>query len=306
MTAPSAQADCATTKSQTAYAVDIALSCATSTPTQAADTANRAADSAAPVCQTSEGTVIDCWRDNQAWMPQFQSYCGPKNLPAESALWANHQLPGHTPDTPYSCAWWSYPSSDDIYWISGTPNTPAKPDIDTDALVEQAIASLGIQPPQLQASAYVYPQWANLGLQWWIGAPMWFWINNDDPHRWGQQTTSITVQGITLTLTAKAQSITINPGDGANPITCANPFDARDRDSLLREHAPNGCEHTYMTINSTDDPNSRFQTSAYTNWNVTWTTSDNQSGQTSFTTPEADGPAPHINQLHVVETNPDQ
>ncbi|MDR2895349.1 MAG: hypothetical protein LBV30_01650 [Propionibacteriaceae bacterium] len=291
----------------TKHGLDIALSCSTSTPgaTAGSGSASGAASSERE-CRLAGGGVVDCWLDGRAWLDEFQSYCSVRQLADDSPLWLGHRREGFGDDTPYSCAWWSYLADGDVYWVEGVLSTPVRPQVDARVLADRAVASIGLHAPTVNASAYVYDQWPDQGVMWWVGAPMWFWIDAGDRLQYGRHQASVTVDGVTLSVEVSFQSVTFNSGLDEGSVTCTSPFDVRSRDSLLRDHAPSGCEYTYMVTSDLDDAGDRFQLSGFSDWLVEWTSSDNQSGQFDYRTPVSDGPAVRVNELHVVETDPNK
>ncbi|MCL2483429.1 MAG: hypothetical protein FWF43_08485 [Propionibacteriaceae bacterium] len=192
------------------------------------------------------------------------------------------------------------------YWSETGPVTPARPGTDPVAVVRSSVASLGLHPPTVGVGAYVYPGYEDWGLSWWVGAPLWLWVDATDPLQWGTHTVTATQDGLTVTATVTASRVKFDPGDDAEPVTCATPGTPRpwNPNDPLSHHSPTGCEYTYLTTNQLGDKTSRFSVSATVTWTVNWTTTDGQAGTFTTDMSSAATPAIHIGELRVVLTTP--
>jgi len=192
-------------------------------------------------------------------------------------------------------------------WAATNPSTPAKPGVDPVTLVRTAISSLDLHPPTVGVSAYTYPGYEDWGLSWWVGAPMWLWVDATDTLQWGTHTITANQDSLTVTATITATQVNFDPGDATGPVTCKTPGTPRpwDPNDPLSHHSPTGCEHTYLTTNTLGDTTSRYTVSATVTWTVTWTTNDGQSGNFTTTTTSTTNPAIHVGELRVVLTTPD-
>ena len=101
---------------------------------------------------------------------------------------------------------------------------------------------------------------ANLGL----------WFAIDDP---GITTARATLGGAWAQVQGRFASITIDPGDGAAPITCDGLGTPYPDGANNPDQGP--CGHTYTQSTPDDQPHQMTYTTTYT---LTWSTSDGRSG----------------------------
>ncbi|MDR2973937.1 MAG: hypothetical protein LBV00_04375, partial [Propionibacteriaceae bacterium] len=233
-------------------------------------------------CYDWDGTEVPCWDGDNFWSSELSAYCHYIDLREDSPLWDAHRdADGVATGVPYQCETGTpLDQYGIVYWEDFLVETPTKPGVDPVTVVESAVASLGLHAPTVGVGAFVYPGYEDWGLTWWVGAPMWLWVDEDDPLQWGSHTISASAQGLTITATATATSVTFDAGDGQAPVTCGTAGTVRPwaPDDLLSHHSPTKCEHTYMAINTLGDKTSRFTVSATVTWEVVWTTTDGQSG----------------------------
>ncbi|MCL2470404.1 MAG: hypothetical protein FWF25_01490 [Propionibacteriaceae bacterium] len=231
------------------------------------------------------------------------------NLPADSPLWEGHRDgSGNPTGTYYGCG-----NSDTqclagtvYYWQDVAASTPAKPGVDPVTVVRSAVSSLGLHAPTVGVGAYVYPGYQQWGLSWWVGAPMWLWVDSTDALQWGTQSVSASADGVTVTATVTATSVSFDPGDGSEPVTCATPGTVRpwDPEDPLSHHSPTGCEYTYLQTNTLGDVGSRFVVSATVTWTVVWSSTDGQHGTFTTNIASTDNPSIHVGDISVVLTTP--
>lgn len=90
-----------------------------------------------------------------------------------------------------------------------------------------------------------------------IGYPIWYWTNDTPQH------TTLTQDGITITIHATPTHTTINPGDNTPDLTCTTttPY---DRDHTTPGTPSPDCGHTYTTTGT-------MTITATTHWTITWT-----------------------------------
>jgi len=185
----------------------------------------------------------------------------------------------------------------DYFWEGS-----AAPAVDPETVVRTSLTSLGLHPPTVGVGAFTYPGDAAWGLSWWVGAPMWLWVDSTDHLQWGAHTLSASEGGLTVSAAVQPSSVAYDMGDGSRPITCHGPGTPRpwDPDDLLSNHSPSGCEYTYTTINRTGDPPSRYTITATVTWQVDWSASDGQTGSFATQMTSASPTSVHIGELHVV------
>ena len=106
-----------------------------------------------------------------------------------------------------------------------------------------------------------------------VGLPEWYWI----PAR-GWRPLSVTVRAgsIWATATAVPVELTLNPGGGLKPVTCAGPGTPYDpAKSAAAQHT--GCSYVYEQ-SSVGQPGKAYQASLTVSWTVSWTGSGGAGG----------------------------
>ena len=101
----------------------------------------------------------------------------------------------------------------------------------------------------------------------WVGIPVWLWVNQPTAATWGPMEKTATLGGVTVTATAKVQSLTWNSGDGQN-VTCGEgtQFVAAAYANQAAVDSPTcGLRYQHTSKGGT------FTVTATTNWIVEWT-----------------------------------
>ena len=256
------------------------------------------------VCYNAAGKTVDCWMGDYKWNPTFQFWCKVADDAYRDAVRDEHKDEnGNYIGIMYRCTNHSTGAllSDLPFWVDDSEFTAVP--VDAEAIAQQVVATLELHPPTIGVGAYIYPDKREYGLSWWIGAPMWLWIDRYDSLQWGTHTLTATQSGVTVTATIKSLKVTYDTGDGSTQV-CANPGVPRlfDKDKPAREHSP-GCDFTYLTRNAHDDPTSRYTVSAKVTWQTTWTATNNQSGKFTFDVASTNSPSVHIGELYTVDQN---
>ena len=239
-------------------------------------------------------------------MSAYQMYCRvASDLPLDLSVWKEHRdAKGQPIGTLFSCVVGDFFTKFALVyrWSPDPPVTPPRAGSDPVVSVRSAIAALGLHPPAVGVGAYVYRGYTEWGLTWWVGAPMWLWIDRNDPLQWGTHTVTASVEGGSVTATVKAVKVEFDPGDGGGPVVCLTPGTSRpwDPNDLLEDHSPSNCEYRYPHTNKLGDKNSRFSVSASVTWDVRWSSSDGQYGVFSFTVDSVESPSVHVGELRVV------
>jgi len=254
-------------------------------------------------CYRVDGTPMACWYGDYWWSPAFNTYCQVDNVPPDSSIWDQHRdANGNPVGTYYQCLLTVGGELRNVQrWANDTPTTPDLPGVDPEALVRTALAELGLHPPTAGVGAYIYPGYEDWGLSWWVGAPMWLWIDTSDPLQWGSHTLTASESGTSGTATVTPTSVTYSTGDGGmETCTTGGTYRPWNPNDLLSHHSPSGCEHTYMTINTKGDRTSRFTVSATVLWTITWTATTGQAGSFTTTLESTSSASIHVGELHVV------
>ena len=243
-----------------------------------------------PGC-TLNGVAVPCTTDFGTWIPHRQEWCKPiqPQPPTTDPIWNGHQNGTiqrctrpegtHLPDQNMSR----------LVWFPAT-NTPPPPP-DPKQLAWKALATIDLQPITPGTTPTTLEQHPNaLGA---VGMPLWLWPRNPTPTQLGPTTASATEQGHTVTITAKAQSITWNLGNNTPPITCTTwkqPHHNTHPNTPVTCGAQTGYHHqgTY-TITAT------------TNWTIHWQGIGQQGTLHHTTTTQQ---TLKIGELHALNTNP--
>jgi hypothetical protein len=240
------------------------------------------------------------------WNFDHQRYCGPSKVSVSDSAWDGHRdKEGNPIGTVYDCL----KTVADLvaipwFWSPTRVATPPKPGSDPQGAIRTAVDSLQLRPPDVGVGAYVYPGYREWGLSWWVGAPMWLWIESPDDRQWGAHTLSADAGGLAVTAEVKATTATFDPGDGSEPVVCHGTGIARPwhiaKDDSLADHSPTGCDHAYMETNTMGDMDSRYTITATVTWSVDWWSTDGQAGSFTIDMASQDNPAVHVGELHAV------
>ena len=307
-TSVAASCSAETTKGNQYNAPAISILCTTTSGGAQGTDSSTSGSAGSTGCYKSDGSEVACWVQDYWWSPAFDLYCQVASISSDSPSWDRHRdSSGNPAGTLYRCLVNIYDmTKSTIKWANDTPQTPAVPGTDPKTLVERAVVSLGLHPPEAGVGAYVYPGYEDWGLTWWVGAPMWLWTDSGDDLQWGTHNLNAADGGLSATATVTSTSLTFNPGNGDTPVTCDTAGTPRpwNPDAPLAQHSPSGCEYTYMTTNTLGDKDSRFVVSATVTWTVTWSSSDGQYGTFTTTTTSTDNPGIHIGELRTVLVPP--
>jgi hypothetical protein len=195
-------------------------------------------------------------------------------------------LPGHDTGGWYVKSCYTAPGSDQVNvvaeWVDDPPAGPTP-----EQLAQEALAKIHL----LGARIGLAPDPNGSGL---VGEPVWMWTAVT-PGTWGPQSASASGGAITVNLTAKAQKIVWDMGDG-HSVTCDNPGTAYSP-SYGEKDSPN-CGYRYPRAStSTSNPHGRYHITATTYWTVTW----NGGGETGVLTPTSvSNSSVEIQELQVV------
>jgi hypothetical protein len=177
-------------------------------------------------------TQVDCMQGEQYyWSSLLNMYCMRSDPPAENPLWDQHRLADGSLDGAYYLC--HYPTNSGVgyedtrIWQKTPLATPPKPGSDPVGAIRVAIDSLQLHPPVAGVGAYTYPKYEHWGLSWWVGAPMWLWIDTDDPLQWGTHSLAAYLDDDGISATVTATTATFDPGDGTDPIVCHGPGTGR-------------------------------------------------------------------------------
>jgi len=145
--------------------------------------------------------------------------------------------------------------------IDGDPQDPVVIAPTPAEVAAQARSLLALRKP----TVHMNPSEGNLGL---VGLPVWLWIDSTDPHQWSPEGISktLTIQGVTVTVTARSPLITWNMGDGLTKecTVAGRPYQGVKEDSNF------DCTYKYGTT-SQREPQNKFTVSATVTWKTSYT-----------------------------------
>lgn len=211
------------------------------------------------VCE-ADGVTLPCSTDLGVWVSHRQMWCTPihPQPPKTDPIWA-----GHTDGVIKRCTrpeGIRFPDQamSHLAWFPSNDAPPPPPD--PKQLAWKALATIHLQPITPGTTPTTLEQNPNaLGA---VGMPLWLWPRNPTPNQTGPTTASATEQGHTVTITAKAQSITWNLGNNTPPITC----------TTWKQPHKNTHPNTPVTCGAqTGYPKQGTYTiTATTNWTIHW------------------------------------
>ena len=217
---------------------------------------------------------------------------------ANSLLWDGHRDANGNPTgalmmcTRFSGGWTM------VYWVDNLPIFPTS----AYQAALSAVESLQLHRPVVGVGAFTYPGYYEWGLTWWVGSPMWLWIDSTDSLQWGTHTLNPTAGGFSLNITVTASEVRYDPGDGSRAVVCRNPGTPRywnPKDPISRR-SPSGCDHKYLRTNTLGEIDSRYTISATVIWDVNWTASDGDYGHFTVEMSSIDNPSVHIGEMRAV------
>lgn len=203
-----------------------------------------------------DGREVPCTTAAGTWQGRCYEMPVPTQPPFSSPIWGGSTTGIIVTCTPPRCL---SAQGEVIAGCVGAPyrvETAVTATIDEAAIARRAIAQLDIDPVTLGMAPR--PNLADPNVL--IGAPAYFWAEGGPPAI-GPLSTTVTEQGITITLNATVDTVTYDTGDGAT-LTCT-------RDQVAT--AP-----TNMTLQGTPDCGHRWESSgtytltATSNWTITW------------------------------------
>jgi hypothetical protein len=148
-------------------------------------------------------------------------------------------------------------------------------------LVNNSTGAPAVTPQQLLVRAlrelrlpYLGPRTAPpRGHDGLVGLPEWYWIPASD---WGPLSVTVRAGSVWATATAVPVELTLNPGGGLDPVTCAGPGTAYDpAKSAADQHT--GCSYVYEQP-SAGQPGNAYRASLTVSWKVSWTGSGGAGG----------------------------
>ena len=124
-------------------------------------------------------------------------------------------------------------------------------------VVINLIARLEIPDPQIQIGPEPSLNEWNMAV---VGMPYWLWTTEAT-----SKSTTVSIANYSISMAARRESVTFDPGDGTASITCTT-MQPWTRDNLMQT-AP-GCGHTYSQRN---EKGTNFTLRARARWIIDWT-----------------------------------
>lgn len=172
----------------------------------------------------------------------------------------------------------SWPPSRGEHWALMDCGAGTAPEA---VLVRDATGVPTVTPQQLLVHAfgeldvpYLWPAATpSRGTDALVGLPEWFWV---PPGEWHLRSVTVTAGPVWATVTATPVSLTVQPGAGLSPVTCAGPGTAYNRRKpAVQQHTD--CSYTYLQP-SAGLPGNAYRASVTATWRVTWTGSGGAGG----------------------------
>ena len=210
----------------------------------------------------------------------FDTPAGPVPCTSELGFWVNalgcyiravNPQPG--PDDP---AWHGHRAGDggavygcyqplpvdiDVYVWLASPPAPSGAGPSPAQVAQAAVDSMNLH--SITIGIVPEPGPGSVGI---VGMPVWMWAANPGPDTTGPVTASASSGGITVTATARINTITWDMGDG-HTVVC-HGGGTRYNASYGRAQSPD-CGHVYTT-SSSGGPGDLFTVTATSDWVITW------------------------------------
>lgn len=214
------------------------------------------ANTASTTCSFA-GSSIPCTSEQGAWDGRCYVAATVPQPGPESPIWLGRPdgivltcTPGHciVSGTPYNCTGTS------IFW---SPTVPAGVTVDEPTAARRAIAQLQLAPITITTAPA--PDLADPTIL--IGATTYFWAEGGTPAV-GPLTTTVTQDGITLTLDATLEGVDFATGDGETVTCTATEVSTRPATMKLDDADP-PCGHTWTRSGT-------HTLTATSRWTITW------------------------------------
>ncbi len=209
------------------------------------------------------GKVVPCRSELYGWWSANRG-CYVKEAepqpPTSDPIWA-----GRTDGAIYQCQrpMGGAAFDETIFWAEEPPPNPEQ----VLALVGQVTQSMNFKAISMgMAPTPTSLNPDSIGI---VGMPVWLWVASPSPQTWGPATATGSSDGLTVTVTAKAERVTWNLGDGRTPIVCGpgSPYDP----SYGKVESPT-CGSPGYTRQGT------YPISAVTHWRIDYTSNVGVSG----------------------------
>jgi hypothetical protein len=107
-----------------------------------------------------------------------------------------------------------------------------------------------------------------------VNAYTWYWTSADS---FKIQTATASARGLSSTVMVAPSTLTFNPGDGSQGVSCAGPGTQWQKGNGVWAASPSGCDFRYPH-SSIHEPNGEVTATYGIDWKITWTASDGENG----------------------------
>lgn len=210
----------------------------------------------APVCQFGD-LVIPCAGGAGSWSNGCYIAAADPQPPFDDPVWAGRIDGVVVTCTPYPCITLTGTTIPDCpsitrYWAPAAPVVV----IDEGDIARRALAELGLEPVTISMAPA--PDLADPNVL--IDAPAYFWAEGGELAI-GPTGTTVTEQGITITLDATLDSVTYDTGDGTT-LTCTREQVATAPSSMSLQGEPD-CGHRWASPGT-------YALTATSAWTIAW------------------------------------
>lgn len=140
---------------------------------------------------------------------------------------------------------------------SSKPNQRKRPVVTLHQLIVEAQTKLAPPKPLVQTAP---PR----GKRELVGIPTWFWL---DKSQWGDRTSSASAGNLSVSITASAYELVIDPGDGSDVLICKAPWTPY----MGQPKATSNCTHAYTHSGS-------YTVTVSVKWGADWAGSGGAGG----------------------------
>lgn len=158
---------------------------------------------------------------------------------------------------------------------AGCPLRAVEAEVSTTTLAQQAYGLLGLPAPV--PARYPSGTLDDGRAYTIVNTLMWFWTA---PAAWTPLSKTTCAGALCATATAKPVALSLDPGNGDGPVSCASPGSAwvqAPGASWVPTAQPEGCDYRYLS-SSYGAPGGQLTATYSITWDVTWTGTDGTAG----------------------------
>ena len=155
--------------------------------------------------------------------------------------------------------------------VAAARPAPPPPPPDPAVLARQAYGELSLPEPVAHRSPpedNSDPQYGGLPYTW-VGLSTFYWVED-----WQPLARTVTLRGVSATVTATPTGLTFDPGDGNPPVSCDGPGRPWVEADGNKPPSDGACGYTYRAVT----PDGPLTATTSVQWSVNWTSSTGASG----------------------------